>query len=209
MLTKLLLRFPDSVPKEDHDKILKDRFFYGIKSEIQNSIRHLYDDDSVTFSQLLVKAHRNEEEESISQIINKKITMENDSTLEQRVDRLIAKSNQAPQSSAKRDNSWNYSRPPFQTNFKSKSDYGQAPQHPLGDIRQNLRGPEPSAAGPFWEADGSWPIQCFRCRGWGHPKRLCPSCLNYTRGGIVRNNPSQTMDQTPESPPPQSLSSQQ
>ena len=101
MLTKLSLRYLDRVPKEDHDKILKDRFFYGIKPELHNSIRHLYDNDSVTFSQLLVKAHRNEEEESASQIVNKKITMKNDSTLEQRVDRLITKSSQAPQSLAK------------------------------------------------------------------------------------------------------------
>ena len=108
MLTKLSLRFPDRVPKEDHDKILKDRFFYGNKSELRNSIRHLYDNDSVTFLQLLVNAHRNEEEESASRILNKKITMENDSTLEQWVDRLITKSSQAPQSSAKRDNSQNY-----------------------------------------------------------------------------------------------------
>ena len=106
------------------------------------------------------------------------MTMENDSTLEQQVDRLIAKSSnsnnqyQAPQSPTKRDN---------------------------------------SAAGPFWEADGSWPIQCFRCRGWGHPKRLCPSRLNYTRGGggMVWDSPSQTMDQTPEGPPPQNPSPQQ
>ena len=161
---------------------MKDRFFYGIKSELRNSIRHLYDNDSVTFSQLLVKAHRNEEEESASQIVNKKIMMENDSTLEQRVDRLITKSSQPPQSLAKRDNSRNYGRPPFQTNYKSKGDYRQALRHPPGDIRQNLRGPESSAAGPFWEADGSRPIQCFRCRGWSHPRRLCPSRLNYTWG---------------------------
>ena len=96
--------------------------------------------------------------------------MENDSTLEQRVDRLITKSSQTPQSLAKRDNSQNYGRPPFQMNYKSKGDYRQAPRCPPGDIRQNLRGPEPSAAGPFWEADGSRPIQCFRCRGWGHPR---------------------------------------
>ena len=189
MLTKLSLQFLDHVPKEDHDKILKDRFFYGIKSELHNSIRHLYDDDSVTFSQLLVKAHRNEEEESASQIINKKMTIENDSTLEQRVDRLIAKSSngnnqyKAPQSPTKRDNSQNYGQPPFQANFKSKGDYQQAWRCPPGDIRPNLTGLEPSAAGPFWEADGSWPIWCFRCRGWGHPKRLCPLHLNYTQGG--------------------------
>ena len=66
MLTELLIRFPDRVPKEDHDKILKDLFFYGIRSELRNSIRHLYGNKSITFSQLLVKAHRNEEEESAS-----------------------------------------------------------------------------------------------------------------------------------------------
>ena len=31
MLIKLSIQFPDQVPKEDHDKILKDRFFYRIK----------------------------------------------------------------------------------------------------------------------------------------------------------------------------------
>ena len=63
MLTRLSVRFPDRVPKEDHDKILKDCFFYGIRSDLRNSIHHLYDDDTVTFSQLLVKACRNNEEE--------------------------------------------------------------------------------------------------------------------------------------------------
>ena len=186
-----------------HDKILKDRFFYGIKPELRNSIRHLYDNDLVTFSQLLVKAHRNEEEESASRIFNRKITMENDSTLEQWVDRLITKSSQAPQPPTKRDNGQNYGQPPLQTNYKSRGNYRQTPRHTPGDIRQNFRGPEPSVAGPFWEADGSQPIQCFRCRGWGHPKQLCPSHLNYTWGGMVQDNPSQTMDQTPEDPPPQ------
>ena len=56
-LTRLSLRFPDRVPKEDHDKILKDHFFYGIHSDLQNSIHHLCDDETMTFSQLLVKAH--------------------------------------------------------------------------------------------------------------------------------------------------------
>ena len=33
-LTKLSIRFLDRVPKADHDKILKDQFFYRIKSEL-------------------------------------------------------------------------------------------------------------------------------------------------------------------------------
>ena len=83
--------------------------------------------------------------------------LENDSTLEQQVDRLIAKSNSnpAPLFPTNRDNSQNYGQPPFQSNPKSKGDYRQAPRCPQVDIRQNLRGPEPSAAGPFREADGS------------------------------------------------------
>ena len=125
MFTKLSIRFPDRVPKEDHDKILKDRFFYGIKGELQNSIRHLYDNESVTFSQLLVKARRNEEEEITSKVVNKNVTVGNNPTLEQRVDSLIAKSNrnQASPNSPNRDNSQNYGRPPFQSNQRSRGDY--------------------------------------------------------------------------------------
>ena len=81
---------------EDHDKILKDHFLYGIKSELRNSIRHLYDNESITFSQLLVKACRNEEEETTSRVVSKNMIVQDDTTLEQRVDRLIAKSNSNP-----------------------------------------------------------------------------------------------------------------
>ena len=83
MLTKLSIQFPDHVPKEDHDKILKDRFFYGIKSKLRNSIRHLYDNESVTFSQLLVKAHRNKEEETTSHVVSKNMMVQDGTTLEQ------------------------------------------------------------------------------------------------------------------------------
>ena len=69
-------------------KILKDHFFYGIRSDLWNSIHHLYDKDTVTFSQLLVKAHQNEEEMSLK-LVNKGSVMGN--TLEERVDRLIVK----------------------------------------------------------------------------------------------------------------------
>ena len=91
MLTQLSIRFPDRVPKGDHDKILKDHFFYGIRSDIRNSICHLYDDGTVTFSQLLVKARQNEEEDSTSKLLSKSVVAE--STLEHRVDKLIERSN--------------------------------------------------------------------------------------------------------------------
>ena len=126
MLTWLSIRFPDRVPKEDHDKILKDFFFYGIRSDICNSIYHLYDDETVTFSQLLVKAHRNKEEETTSKLINNSTVV--DSTLEERVNRLIERSNQTHQSNLglnrdNRDNSHNSRRPPFQQNQRSRGNF--------------------------------------------------------------------------------------
>ena len=115
----------------------------------------------MTFLQLLVKAHRNEEETSSKLVCKSAVA---NSTLEERVDRLIAKSNQANQpcpglSRENRDNSCNYGRHPFQPNQRSRGDFTNNPHQPPGDNRQNLRGPEPSAAGPFGESDGSRPIQ--------------------------------------------------
>ena len=74
-----------------------------------------------------------------------------------------------------------------------------------GDMRNNLKGPEANTSGPFPE--GLRPIQCFKCKGWGHPRRLCPSHLNYTWGGITREPPSPTKNETarphPQNPNPQ------
>ena len=180
MLTHLSIRFPDRVLKEDHDKILKDQFFYGIKADLRNSIRHLYDNETITFSELLVKAHRNEEEDTTSRVVDKGSAVETEGTLEERVDRLIGGATQA----TNRDSNWNYGRPPFLASQRFQGGNCNRPPRccPQEDIHQNLRGPEPNASGPFDENDGSRSIQCFKCRGWGHPKRLCPSQLNYTWG---------------------------
>ena len=115
MLTRLSIRFPDRVPKGDHDKILKDHFFYGIRSDIRNSNCHLCDDETVTFFQLLVKACRNEEEDTTSKLLNKSTVVDS------RVDRLTERSNQHNQLNAgpnkiNHDHNHNYGRPPFQQN---------------------------------------------------------------------------------------------
>ena len=76
---------------------------------MRNSIRHLYDDESIAFSQLLVKACRNEEEETISHVVSKNMMVQDDTTVKQRVDLLIAKPSShpapAPQLQVNQDNS--------------------------------------------------------------------------------------------------------
>ena len=48
-LANLSSRFLERVPREDHERMLRDRFFYGIKMEMRNGIRHLYDDEKIMF----------------------------------------------------------------------------------------------------------------------------------------------------------------
>ena len=147
-----------------------------------------------------MKAHRNEEEDTTSRVVNKGSAIETEGTLEERVDRLIEGATQAPN----RDSNWNHSRPPFQANQRfPRGNLNRPPRgHPQEDICQNLRGPEHNASGPFDENDWSRPIQCFKCRGWGHPKRLCPSRLNYTWGGVVQEPLSQANGGRTENTPP-------
>ena len=199
-LTRLSFRFPDRARKEDQDKTLKDHFFYGIHPDLQNSIRHLYDDEMVTFSQLLIKVCRNEEEEMTSKLVNKGSVMGN--TLEERVDQLIARSNQElPSNQRGNPSDHSTNRASYVHGPRPERNGNSNFQKPQDDICQNLWGPEPSTAGPFDRSDGSRLIQCFRCKGWGHPKRPCPSQLNYTRGGVIWGPRSQKEDRKPENPP--------
>ena len=40
-------------------------------------------------------------------------------------------------------------------------------------IRNKLKGPDTSVAGPFRK--GKKPVQCYNCNGWGHYKLQCPN----------------------------------
>ena len=62
----------------DHEQMLRDRFFYGIKAEMGNSIRHLYDDDKVMFGELLLKARRNEDEEVLAKVTSNILSVESE-----------------------------------------------------------------------------------------------------------------------------------
>ena len=107
-LANLSGRFPERVSREDHEQMLRNRFFYGIRVEIRNSIRHLYD-DKVTFGELLLKARRNEDEEVLVRVTSKASSVETEvkDGLEEKVDKLLAVANsgQMEKGTDKRDRS--------------------------------------------------------------------------------------------------------
>ena len=66
------------------------------------------------------------------------------------------------------------------------------------DGKPKTEGPETNANGLFWE--GQWPIQCFKCGGWGHMAHICPSQgnVNWRNLNRVDTPPSQTGPVTPK-----------
>ena len=84
-------------------------FFYGIKVEMRNSIRHLYNSEKVTFGELLLKVRRNEDEEMLAKVTSKLLMIETKvkGDSEEKVDKLlaVAKSGQIGNGKDKRDGS--------------------------------------------------------------------------------------------------------
>ena len=99
-----------------------------------------------------------------SKLVNKGSMMGN--TLKERVDRLRSKSNQGPPQYRRGNLSGhNYEGNSYPRTQRFEKFQDPNSQEPQIDVQQNLKGPEPSAAGPFRESDSSRPIKCFRCRG--------------------------------------------
>ena len=157
-LANLSSQFPERAPQEDHEMMLRDHFFYGIKAEMRNSIRHLYDSEKVTFGELLLKAWRNEDEEMLAKVTSKSSVIESEVTgdLAEKVDKLlaVAKSEQMDNGKDKR----NRSRTPKSTPTNSRQGTPMK-RDSEQDIRNNLQGPGVNASGPFenWQKS----IQCF------------------------------------------------
>ena len=79
-----------------------------------------------------------------------------------------------------------------------------SPRHKKSSIspragRQNVneRGPEPTAAGPF-HGNGR-PLQCYKCGGWGHVARECPTAENLDWRGLMWADPTPEKAPGPES----------
>ena len=177
--------------------------------ELKSSVRHLFDAPDVSFNILLTAARHNELEETdgkatkaqtkASVVEKEKLSPRTESLneLKDQVKKLATvmkagtfpKRNNPPADKRSKGNGNNGQNQNRNNNLQRHN--GSRTQDRNGDnVRNNLTGPAANASGPF--TDGQRPIQCYKCKGWGHPHRICPSKgnLNFSRRGTrVRLKP--------------------
>ena len=155
-----------------------------MRSELKNGVRHLYDSPDITFGELLNKARKVELEDTETKGITKVQSkgapvgeISPMSKLQQQVDQLTTLVKSA-QVGPKRNT---YKGKPKRNGNQNNDAPGDIlRKEQKEDTRMQSKGPGMGPNGPF--EPGQRPIQCYKCKGWGHPWQLCPSQLNFMRG---------------------------
>ena len=180
-IEKIFKKLRKQIPERYRDKtLLKDRLFHGMHQHLKDSLRYLYTQASVTYSELLQAAYAAEVEAEKGRLARSKAANVAQSperapdrsrdpspiaasvaALESKLDKCLKAVSKAAQT---QPNTKGSQRP---GNIKRES--SSAPATP-----SKTKGPGMSAAGPFKGKNGK-PIRCWRCGGWGHTSRECPT----------------------------------
>ena len=172
---RLICLYPDRY----NLSILKERLFYGMTQHLRDLMRYLYKETETGYEQLLSAAREAETEWIESKTIKAKVTSVVDpgkkerDELKARIDKLTKELNKKEKGSF----------------YKKKTSKGKNPtpvSSPKGSARS--KGPEITAHGPFH--NGKKPLQCFKCGGWGHVIRECPSTGNVNWEELNRVEPT-------------------
>ena len=156
-----------------------------MKAELKGSVRHLFDSPDVSFSMLLTAARRNELEE----IEQKPVRIQSKAAKAGVVEKVSPRTEsindlkeqiQELATVMKSGNANHKPNPPAVNGGQAKKFKKANQKQKKTDAREGLTGPVANASGPF--PPGQRPLQCHKCKGWGHVRRICPSHLNFTSG---------------------------
>ena len=180
-IEKIFKKLRKQIPERYRDKtLLKDRLFHGMHQHLKDSLRYLYTQTSVTYSELLQAAYAAEVEAEKGRVARSKAAKVAQSpegnasrsrdpspivasiaALESKLDKCLKAVSKAAQAQPNSRGNQRAANPKRETN--------SAPVTP-----NKTKGPGTSAAGPFKGKNGK-PIRCWHCGGWGHTSRECPT----------------------------------
>ena len=172
-LNKIQKRYPQLVPFADRKRQIRAQLFHGMLKPYPDALRYLYNNKEVGYCDFLEEVRKVQECDDKTSVNIKSKSAQ----VETEHDELAAWRMQVAELTATLKSA-KVNGPPH----KSKKN---------GKDGRDLKGPEPSAAGPFCGRDR--PFQCFNCWGWGHLARDCPSPENFRRGRGIRNLPLRTV----------------
>ena len=173
------------------EEMLKERLFYGMTQHLRNSMRYLYKQPATVYDELLQSAKEAESEWMDNKLRVKSTTVEDPGKrereeLKERLERLTESMKVANLQTSRRD-------------VKKSSPRSPKSEPPRGAISNSprSRGPAITSAGPF--QGRRRPLQCYKCGGWGHVQRECPTSENVDWRGMQRANPTPEPTPGPES----------
>ena len=176
-LNQIRVKFSGMISDVEAETKLRDRLFYGVLKTLQDSIRYLYDNPVLTYTQSLVAARKMKAEvsegKSGTMTVKAKSTTTNDEliTLKQQVSDLVAvvKTNHVRQKSKGAT---------IQQNSSNNENQANRGTQILGGTGQ-----QSSTARPSKNNQTAW--QCYHCRGWGHMAKECTMPLSYIKEGSL------------------------
>ena len=184
---KLKLAFPHRYG----DAQLKERLFFGMVAGLRNATRYVYKQAETTYEALLTAANEaelefNENKGVTARVKAVGVVEKGDPSkiqeLQSKVEKLAAtlKANQIQKGRTQSASAPNSPR-------KGSSGIG---------VTQTYKGPEVTSQGPF--RGGRRPIQCYKCGGWGHGWKDCPSPGNIDWRRWKRDHPPPVAKEVPQ-----------
>ena len=159
-LEQVYRKLKDKFPGKYDMKQLKDCLFYGMSQHLHDFMRFLYKKDTTGYEELLEASQEAEGEWTDNKMVRVKNTQTGDvgglKALRDQINALAS----VMTSNGK-------------GNYTNRGNQQAKPKKDNGKNSSKSKGPETSAHGPY--KDGQKPLQCYKCGGWGHTAKICPS----------------------------------
>ena len=169
---KLMDQLPDCYPDK---ALMKDRLFYGMHPYMRDSFRFLFQKVEIDYTQLLkaASAAEIESERGRAMGLHSKANLLNSTEETENIGNVQTPSSPIMASVAAMESKLEQLTTIVKSAQKAETN-GIKPRDQTPKVTpKKSGGPGVSAAGPFNK--GKKPIRCWRCGGWGHTSRECPT----------------------------------
>ena len=164
-LNKIQRRFPHLISPGERDSRLKDRLFHGMLRPYRDALRYLHSNESIEYYDFLEEARKVQECDDKWVAASNASAKSKSAQVDVEEDEMVALRNQVEELTATVKSARVNGPPSRGKPNQEESDSRDSASSSTGSFRGKRRH-----------------IQCWKCQGWGHFSRDCPSQGNFRRG---------------------------